>query len=96
MRCDVRELALTTGTGAGLEFAGADPFTFAARRLAVEDLAQGRHIEDLLPRPFVELCLDHGFAGTGNTSLRAERLSCYKVPAVETRWQMWLKVGCTL
>jgi beta-galactosidase/evolved beta-galactosidase subunit alpha len=90
MRCDTRWLELAADDGAGLRFTASEPFTFAARRNTVEDLTHANHVENLVPRPFIELCLDHCHAGTGNTSLRAERLPQVQVPAVETRWQVWL------
>ena len=88
MRCDVRWLALSAPDGLTLTAAGDEPMSFTARRQTTEDLAHAGHLEDLVPRPFVEVCLDHRHAGTGNTTLRSERLQQYQVPADETRWGM--------
>jgi hypothetical protein len=44
------------------------------------------HQEDLCAGDKLELCIDHRHAGTGNTSLRAERLTCYQVPAMPYKW----------
>lgn len=93
MRCDVRRLALTAADGFGVTITGAEPFTFTARRTTLEDLAHATHDEEIIRRPFVELCLDHRHAGTGNTTLRAERLAQYQVPAADYTWQWLLAVA---
>ena len=93
MRCDVRWLELVSRDGLALTATGDAPFGFTARRHTLEDLAHAEHPEDLVERPFVEVCLDHRHSGTGNTTLRAERLARYQVPAEETAWALTLRVS---
>ncbi len=93
MRCGVRRLQVTMPEGVALRCEASPEFTFSLRRCAVEDLARASHREELIERDFVELCLDHRHAGTGNTSLRAERFMACQVPAENTAWSFTLSVS---
>lgn len=90
MRVDCRWLALTDATGNGLLVRGNPTFTWSVRRHTVEDLETASHRHELPRRDTLELCLDWKQAGTGNTSLRAERLPPYLVPALPLEWSFFL------
>ncbi len=92
MRSDVRELILHGEGRPCLKISSSQAFIFSLRRHSVEALDSAGHQEELRPDPEgrLELCLDHRQAGTGNTSLRSERLPAYQVPALPARWQLLL------
>jgi len=95
MRVDCRWLRLTDDQGNGVIVRGMPTFTWSARRHTVEDLDSANHLHELPRRDTIELCLDWKQAGTGNTSLRAERLPPYRVPAAPLSWSFSLStVSC--
>lgn len=63
---------------------------FNAVRCSVEDLDAAGHLHELPRRETIELCIDWKQAGTGNTSLRAERLPPYLVDARPLEWSFVL------
>lgn len=79
LRTDTRWLVITDDQGKGWFVVGDPMLQFTARRYTSHDLHLAKHQEDLVARDFVELALDYKQAGTGNTSLRAERLQQYLV-----------------
>ncbi len=79
LRTDTRWLTICDSSGQGWFIAGEPTLQFTARRNTSADLHRARHQEDLKPQEFIELALDYRQAGTGNTSLRAERLPQYCV-----------------
>lgn len=91
MRTDCRWLVLTDNAGSGLMIRGAPTFTWSARRYTVEDLESAGHPHELPRRETLELCIDWKQAGTGNTSLRAERLPPYLVDPHPLEWSFFLQ-----
>ena len=92
LRTDTRWLVITDEKGKGWFIAGDPMLQFTARRYTSHDLHIAKHQEDLIPRDFVELALDYKQAGTGNTSLRAERLPEYLVDLNESlSWRFAMK-----
>lgn len=91
MRVDCRWLMLTDDAGEGLVVRGLPTFTWSARRCTVEDLDAAGHLHELPRRDTIELCIDWKQAGTGNTSLRAERLPPYLVDAQPLVWSFVLE-----
>ncbi|MDZ7339041.1 MAG: DUF4981 domain-containing protein [candidate division KSB1 bacterium] len=67
-REEVRWLALTDTTGAGLLVVAAEPLAVSALHFTAHDLDQAAHIHDLRPRAEVVLCLDYKQCGLGNAS----------------------------
>lgn len=76
------------GANHALMAAASEPMTFTARPYSSADLAQATHWHRLVPMFHVELCLDRKHAGTGNTSLRAERLEPYLVTLDPAPWRL--------
>jgi beta-galactosidase len=67
---DVRWFALTNENGKGLMVAGKPTFCTSALNNAMEDFDDGekkdqRHINDIVPRDFVEWCIDYKQMGVG-------------------------------
>lgn len=86
MRCDVRWLELLASGNSALRFSASDHFIFSLRRHSVEQIEAAAHQEDLTDSEDMELCIDYRQSGTGNTSLWAERLTEYQVPARSYSW----------
>lgn len=92
LRTDVRWVSLCDTDGKGWLIVGDPMLQFTARRYTSHDLHAARHQEDLTKRDFIELAIDYKQAGTGNTSLRAERLEPYLVNLNEPLiWRCLLK-----
>jgi beta-galactosidase len=69
-KTDVRWFSLTNETGLGLKVAGKPVFCTSALNNAMEDFDDGakkdqRHITDIVPRDFVEWCIDYKQMGVG-------------------------------
>jgi hypothetical protein len=86
MRCAVRWLQLFAGETPVAQFSASDLFTFSLRQHSIEQLAAARHQEELEVAGNTELCIDYRHAGTGNTSLKGERLPDYQVPLGKYSW----------
>ncbi len=67
-REEVRWLALTDKTGAGLLVVADQPLAASALHFTAHDLNKAAHIHELRPRPEVVLCLDYKQCGLGNAS----------------------------
>lgn len=92
LRTDVQWVTLCDTDGVGWMIVGDPMMQFTARRYTSHDLHRAKHQEDLSPRDFIELAIDHRQAGTGNTSLRAERLAQYCVDLTEPlTWRCAIK-----
>ncbi|MDT8389127.1 MAG: glycoside hydrolase family 2 TIM barrel-domain containing protein [Lentisphaeria bacterium] len=91
MRCDVSLLELMRGNTPWLRVTAAEVFVFSLRRHTVEQLDAALHQEDLRDGDSLELCIDHCHAGTGNTSLRAERLDRYQIPVQTYDWSITME-----
>lgn len=92
LRTDVRWVTLRDADGQGWFVAGDPTMQFTARRHTSMDLHLAKHQEDLSARDFIELAIDYKQAGTGNTSLRAERLPQYRVELTEpVTWRCAIK-----
>jgi hypothetical protein len=91
LRCDVRWVALTNQSGAGLVAAGQPELQFSALHYAPEDLAAANHWHELQPRPEVILHLDHLHAGLGTASCGPGTLPEYRIWPREFRWRIWLR-----
>ena len=92
LRTNVRWVTVCDTDGNGWLVVGDPMMQFTARRYTSQDLHHARHQEDLSPRDFIELAIDHKQAGTGNTSLRAERLKQHCVDLTEPMtWRCVIK-----
>lgn len=85
---DYIKLSNSEGNGIIIEGNG---MTFSARRWTSQALADAKHLEDLTPDNCIYLNLDYKHAGTGNTSLRAERMKKYRVFAEPMEWCFLIK-----
>ncbi len=92
MRCDLRWLEIRIDTTTALRLAASEPFSFSLRRHTSEQLTTARHREELVDGDCLELCVDYRHAGTGNTSLRAERLQKYQIPPSLHSWLLTLEL----
>lgn len=67
-REEVRWVALTDSSGAGLLVVAAAPLAMSALHFTSHDLEAAQHIHELRPRAEVVLCLDYRQCGLGNAS----------------------------
>ena len=67
-RSEVRWVALTDNSGAGIRVEGEPFFSFSAHRNTPEEYEAARHTTDLVPRDEIVLILDHRQNGLGSAS----------------------------
>jgi len=90
---DVRWFALTDDSGSGLMVTGNPVFSTSALNNAMEDFDDGdkkdqRHITDIVPRNFVEWCIDYKQMGVGgDDSWGAKPLPRYMLYPGEFRYE---------
>ena len=80
VRHEIRWLKMLDERGWGLLVENGGVFSAAARHYTVEDLIAATHHDDLVPRDFVELCLDHAMDGIGSHSCGHPPLPPYRLP----------------
>jgi beta-galactosidase len=91
-RSDVRQLALTDGSGFGLEVSGRPTIGFTASHFTAADLYAAKHTCDLEPRPEVILSLDHGQRGLGTASCGPDTREQYRLSASSYRFSYVLAI----
>ncbi len=96
-KTDVRWVALTDGSGAGL-LAVAEPvagtsglLNFSAHHFTAEDLTRARHTNELVRRAEITLHLDVAQAGLGGASCGPGTLPQYRVMPAPSAFRLWLR-----
>ena len=90
-KTDVRWLALTDDTGAGLFVAGQPLLEASALHYTAQDLTKARHTHELTRRPETSLNLDLVQSGLGGESCGPGTLEKYRIQPEEARFSLRLR-----
>jgi len=95
-KTDVRWMTIGDGKVYGIRFTGLPKFCFSALPYCFDDLKGfkqgGRHLSDLIPRPYVDLNIDFGQMGVGgDDSWGARPHEQYTLPAKEYRYSFTME-----
>ncbi|MED5019839.1 glycoside hydrolase family 2 TIM barrel-domain containing protein [Paenibacillus chibensis] len=71
--------SVTNELGMGLQFTGANPFSFSASHYFPEDLDQAGHLHELMKREETIVHLDYRMSGIGSNSCGPELLEKYRL-----------------
>jgi len=90
-KTDVRWAALTEGKGKGLLVVTDGTYSISAHHNTAEDYDQARHIDKVVPRDEVYLCIDAAHMGLGGASCGPRPLGKYVLNAESTRFRYSLR-----
>jgi beta-galactosidase len=90
-KTDVRWAALTDAQGKGLLVVTDGTYSISAHHNTADDYNEARHIDKVVPRPEVYLCIDAAHTGLGGASCGPRPLKKYILNAQSMRFRYWLR-----